>query len=346
MAGAENAVLTKTRAIFGRMLSPTQYDELLRRQSVQEIAAYLKEKTSYAAALAEVQESTVHRGQLENLLRRDCFYQFVRLGRYVPRRTGIYAYIVLDMEIDGILACLRDIITVAEHAAEYVAGLPTFVQPFACFDLLALGRVKTFAQLREVLAGTPYAAVLAQCAEGQPDGGIDYPVCERALRRWYYETLLAQARRDAHGDARAELEELITARAEATNLHTIYRLKAFFAGEPEQIRRALLPFRCKLTARQLEGLVQARDAAEFMQRLAATGYGRSIPADADFIENATGNIRYRRQRRLLRFSTSPQVAFTAFMLLRGMEVENIVRIIEGVRYQMPPEHIGRLLYHA
>ena len=68
-----NAIMTKCRAIYGNMLSPAQYDELLRKQSVQEIAAFLKEKTSYAPALAGVQESTVHRGQLESLLHKDAF---------------------------------------------------------------------------------------------------------------------------------------------------------------------------------------------------------------------------------------------------------------------------------
>ena len=34
------------------------------------------------------------------------------------------------------------------------------------------------------------------------------------------------------------------------------------------------------------------------------------------------------------------------MLLRTMEVENIIRIIEGVRYHLPPEKIEKLLYSA
>lgn len=34
------------------------------------------------------------------------------------------------------------------------------------------------------------------------------------------------------------------------------------------------------------------------------------------------------------------------MLLRSMETEDIVRIIEGVRYGLPPEKIEKLLYKA
>ena len=46
MQHSENAVAAKARAAFGRMLTSSQYDELLRKQSVQEIYAYLREHTA------------------------------------------------------------------------------------------------------------------------------------------------------------------------------------------------------------------------------------------------------------------------------------------------------------
>ena len=54
MQHSENAVAAKARAAFGRMLTSSQYDELLRKQSVQEISAYLREHTAYAQALEGV----------------------------------------------------------------------------------------------------------------------------------------------------------------------------------------------------------------------------------------------------------------------------------------------------
>lgn len=41
----------------------------------------------------------------------------------------------------------------------------------------------------------------------------------------------------------------------------------------------------------------------------------------------------------------PCRAKMAFILLRQIEAENIIRVIEGVRYQLPPERIGSLLCH-
>ena len=41
MNRSANAALAKVRAMYGQMLTRTQYDDLIRRQSVQEISAYL-----------------------------------------------------------------------------------------------------------------------------------------------------------------------------------------------------------------------------------------------------------------------------------------------------------------
>ena len=101
MQHSENAVAAKARAAFGRMLTSSQYDELLRKH------------TAYAQALEGVQDSAIHRGRLETLLRRDLFYQYARLTHYVPGAGAgaIYGYIVPDMEIELILSALRVIIS-------------------------------------------------------------------------------------------------------------------------------------------------------------------------------------------------------------------------------------------
>ena len=88
MAQYANAVISKARAMYGQMLSPAQYDDLLRKQNVQEISAYLREKTPYRAALEGVQDSTIHRRQLENLLHRTSFTSTCGSRNMSARRTA------------------------------------------------------------------------------------------------------------------------------------------------------------------------------------------------------------------------------------------------------------------
>ena len=155
MAQYANAVISKARAMYGQMLSPAQYDDLLRKQNVQEISAYLREKTPYRAALEGVQDSTIHRRQLENLLHRDLFYQYVRLAKYVREKDSIYQYIVMDLEIELILSSLRNIIS--DEQEDFVASLPTFMQPYASFNILGLAGARSLDEVIEAVAGTAYA---------------------------------------------------------------------------------------------------------------------------------------------------------------------------------------------
>ena len=344
MNRSANAALAKVRAMYGQMLTRTQYDDLIRRQSVQEISAYLREKTSYAAALSGVQDSAIHRGQLANLLHKDLFHQYIRLVRFLGPHHHMGFYVVMDMEINLILTCMRDLIS--GHPGTMVAEIPAFMSAYASFDLFALAQVRDFSQLLETVANTPYGTVLRQCAQADVrDGRVDYTAVEVALRTYYYTTLLGYCAK-LHGESRRQVQELISLRAETSNLNTIFRLKTTFQAPPERIRKMLLPVRCRIGEKQLDRLVEARDAQTFMKMLCSISpYKRALSPEMNYIESGTEAIRCGLIRHKLHFSTDPQVVFLAFILLRQIEAENIIRVIEGVRYQLPPERIGSLLCH-
>ncbi|MFR9189310.1 MAG: V-type ATPase subunit [Anaerotruncus massiliensis (ex Togo et al. 2019)] len=273
MAQYANAVISKARAMYGQMLSPAQYDDLLRKQNVQEISAYLREKTPYRAALEGVQDSTIHRRQLENLLHRDLFYQYVRLAKYVREKDSIYQYIVMDLEIELILSSLRNIIS--DEQEDFVASLPTFMQPYASFNILGLAGARSLDEVIEAVAGTAYEPVLRRCQKQYPPDGntLRYTRYELALRTCYFSTLLERAKRETRGRASAELRELITMRAELMNLNTIYRMKTYFQADADRIRVTMLPFYSRLRPRQLEEMVSARDTQAFLKLLSATPTG-------------------------------------------------------------------------
>ena len=341
MQHSENAVAAKARAAFGRMLTSSQYDELLRKQSVQEISAYLREHTAYAQALEGVQDSAIHRGRLETLLRRDLFYQYARLTHYVPGAGAIYGYIVPDMEIELILSALRVIIS---GSGDLLAALPSFMQSYARFDLVALAQAKTLDGLIEAVRATPYEAILRACREQYPPqgGSLRFTRYEVALRTYYFESMLLRAAR-APKHAAKQLSGLIRMRAELMNLNTIFRMKTYFNADAGRIRATLLPYHWRIRPRQMQAMIEAKDTQTFMKLLSQTALGRQINSQAAFIELETERVRYHETLRTLRFATEPQVVYLAFMLLRAMETEDIIRIIEGVRYRLPPERIGAML---
>lgn len=65
--------------------------------------------------------------------------------------------------------------------------------------------------------------------------------------------------------------------------------------------------------------------------------------EEDGIEPYTNRLCYQLERRLLRFTTKAPVAMFTFLTLRRIEVQNIIMVIEGVRYQMPQDEILKML---
>ncbi len=47
----------------------------------------------------------------------------------------------------------------------------------------------------------------------------------------------------------------------------------------------------------------------------------------------------------MRFSTNASMVFTTFYVMQKLEIENLINIIEGVRYGTPSENIEKMLIY-
>ena len=61
------------------------------------------------------------------------------------------------------------------------------------------------------------------------------------------------------------------------------------------------------------------------------------------LEHYLNQIRYMYNKKLMRFSTSPPAVLYAFTILNNVEVKNIIKVVEGIRYQVPTSQIRELL---
>lgn len=338
MMVTDRAILAKVRAMYGGRLKPENYEELLRRRTVGELAGYLKNQTSYRQTLAGVQESLIHRGQLESLLRRSLYDDYLRLMKFSRSGSPFFGYYLLEQEIGQLVRCIGYL--GAHNRQGYISELPGYLLNRLSIDLQRLARADSPRALLTVLEGTPYHQLLAPLLRGD---AVQTPLCEAALYTYYYRRVLSLVHRQYRGKTRQALVDLFLQEAQLYNLRAIYRLKRFFDAPPEEIARYLLPFYHTLSRRQLERLVQARDAAQFLELLREGRLGRYFAGEVLYIEQQTDRLTARQARRLLHFTVSPAVGFTAYLMLRRLEIENIINIAEGVRYGVPSEEIERML---
>lgn len=76
-------VNAKVKALFGKMLSEEDYNNLINQKSVQDIFDYLYQNTHYREYLEELAGVEIHRRQLERTLKKNFIRDFKAILRYL-----------------------------------------------------------------------------------------------------------------------------------------------------------------------------------------------------------------------------------------------------------------------
>ena len=173
------AIVPKAKAIAARRLSHGDYLELMRKRSVIEVTAALQSHPYFKDSLKGLSQTNLHRAQIEEALSKDVYYKYESLMRYSFRKGKFGAYFLMRSEINELLAKLRLLSMGFRH--HYIIQVPGFLMPKTSFSLLRLAKAESAQDCLEVVAGTPYAKVLAGVlpAAGQK---LDYLKCEHAFQ--------------------------------------------------------------------------------------------------------------------------------------------------------------------
>lgn len=341
---ATGAVAAKAKAMYGRMLDHANYEELIHKKSVNEIAAYLKNETDYHRILSDVHEASIHRGQLENLLHRYVFDMGIRLVKFAGNgHKEFYSCNVMTQEMDQILSRIR--LLNSDIYQDFLKDVPIYLNRYTSFDLMKLDSVKNFDDLLVLLHKTPYAKILEPFRP--KDKNIDYTGCEMALRKYYFTTLIDVIRKSFKGKLRSELLTIVNTQIELENITKIYRYKKFFDANGDVIRNSLIDTESRISERFMEQLISAPSADAFMRLISESSYHLYVDdKDFVFIEYDCDRIRYHLAQRYMRFSSKAPLVYSVYLILLEIEVQNIINIIEGVRYGVPPENIEKMLIYT
>ncbi|MEG0958983.1 MAG: V-type ATPase subunit, partial [Erysipelotrichaceae bacterium] len=300
---ATGALASKAKAMYGRMLKQQNYEELLRKKSVSEIAYYLKNETDYAEVLSDVHETTLHRGQLENLMHRYIFEKTMRLVRFAgTAHASFYSSFIIPEESEQILNQIR--LLNSDLYEEFAQDVPLYLNKFTSFDLMKLHQTKNFNEMLTVLKGTGFDLVIKPFAP--VDGKIiDYTACDLALRNYYYVELRNAIDKNFKGSIKKELKTILNTQIELENINRIYRFKKFFTQEIEPMRDSLTKIEDRFSQRFMETLMAAPNSDVFLQLLADSPYHFYFDEkEFVFIEYDCERIKYNLSNRYMRFSNN------------------------------------------
>lgn len=336
-----NATVAKIMAIYGKRLKPQDYTEMMNRQSVSDVADYLKKNTYYGKLLASIDTNTIHRGMLENLLRRSVFETYMKITGFEHiSKQRFYNYKIIQTEIDEILRCIR---CINAGSAKLIQDVPVYINHLTSFDLLELAKINDFTGLLEFIRKTPYYDILKDISPDE-DGKVDVTKCETLLRTYYINMLRNSA--DFRSSDSKQFISFLETEIDLINIINSYRLTAYFDASEDDIEKDMLTIHGRITDERHREIYGAPNAEEFIRRFAKTYYGKQMLRngyDIANIEQSARRLRHKYARSILRRSGSAPLSVYAFIFLRETEVQNIISIIEGIRYGVESNKIASLI---
>ena len=341
---SSNAILAKARSMYSQRLTEANYEELLKKRSISDLVAYLKSETVYESVLSELKDNNVHRGQLEALLNKEIFARLNRLMRYASKKElEFYKLSVTELEIQLLLTKIR--LISSDMYSGYEMQIPTYLNKYTSFRLYGLLKINDYDGLLSLMKGTKYYQTLLKYkpTDNQP---IDTNMLELDFKHIYYQEYIDTVHRLFKGKRRKDLLTMIQTSIELQNMTKIYRLKKYFHASPEQIRETLFLEDTRIPARAMDEMIEAKDASEFLKKLASSSYKLYIDDNEFvFIEYHTEKIKYFIAKRFMRFSTDSALVFMTYKIVFQIEIDNLKHIIEGLRYgESPPQIQSMLIY--
>ncbi len=339
---ASTAVLVKSRAKFGAMLTGQDYESLLSCKNIPEIVTYLRSNTHYNVTLEGIKEAAVHRGNLEALLRKKIYSDFAELC-FFERSIGehYFEYIMVKNEIDMLSVFLRYF--VAGTPEKFLFTLPNFFSKHSKIDFITIVECKTYDDILQHLKNTAYYKLLLPF-QPQENGRLDFTTIEAVLDRYLHVFARDLFSKNFSGEESEQLIEIMSMRAELENLRKIYRAKKYYQISGDMIRALLNNERCYLNKRQLEEMLECENEQDVLDLMKKTKYRhvmKKIPFQ--FIDDFADRILFDYCRRKMRFSTHAAVVMASTIELYEIEVKNLTNIIEGKRYMVDTSEIRELL---
>ncbi len=337
-----SGLVTKTRAMHGKLLSGQDVLRLTEFETVGDLIAFLRENGSYAPTY-QSHEEIHHRAQVEAVIDDSLYSDYGKLYRFAGgvQRQGL-AILFLRYEVNVLKNCL-------EHAYRGESGQDSgyrnlFFGRHAGFDTEAVMRAGNMQELAAALTGTRYEEIIRRFAQ---ETELFYGDFAAQLDTFYYQT--AWKLKDGLKDAsmRKIMRQILGTETDWQNIMWIYRFRQFYRTGAEEIRARLIPIRYRLKEAEFERLLASERPEDFVETLGKTAYFSGKDAVIALGDEVTYRLvmdrTYRQMCRKYPMSIAPVLSY---LYDKENEIDDLTTILEGIRYRIPAREIQELVLHT
>lgn len=321
----------KIKAMKGKLLQKSDYENLIQMKNVKDAAMYLKNATCYQEALVDLNENDVHRGHLEILLYRSIMEDSDKMSHYVTGfEKELFYYIYTDHEVEDIKKMIR-FLRLGRPLSEIDEKI-LFKDKHSKIDFQNCLAARNDEELIESLKGTPYYNVL----RGLLNEKNELPIfeAEMALDYFNYQEIIRHMNDFKMQQAREMAMEMFGYMMDYRNIMLIYRGKHYYNLSKEMLYRYRIPMYHKITKQQVEDMIEAGSLEEVIRIVEQSFYGKLFDLRKKGVALAFRRFMRQHWVHLMNLHPFGLASILGYFLLKDIEIIDITAIIEGIRYSV------------
>ncbi len=333
------AVTAKVRAMYGRMLKPSEWESIGAMRNLSDISSFIRSHPGWQEAGELIPQGCRDERLIEKSLHTQLENEYERIYRFATREDKRFLiFSVYRTEYRQILSALRHVIT--RHEVTWNDAPTGFMARKASVRREELEEAETFDDILRAAENTIYASVLKTVPTNEVSGKPDYAAAHVLLENCFYSAVWRYLQKDYKGSAKEILREIYGKEADFLNLTHIMRLRRNFPGSLADIDKLLIPIRWKLTDEFIAQLAGAPTDADAMALLRSSRWAQMFGDDS-----LTSNVySYERGmealcRRSIHAQTPSAAVPQAYLTLKGIECDKLVRAVEAAHYGILPGRV-------
>lgn len=337
---ANSAAAAKAKAIYGSFLKKSDYESLIQRTSVSAAVAYLKSTERFKPVFSDIDENSVHRGKIEELLGEYVFKNYIRIRKFSSGgKNGILDFYIKKNEAHQIIKLIAAV--ASDTAQSFYLTLPVYLMDYLGFDPAEAARCKNFKELASVLERLKlYKPLIPLLREEKPDINKCISVVNCCYLKWAFSAI----DKDFKGSRRERLKEFFLKKIDMDNVLLCYRLKRFFDEDEQFIKNLVIPFHYRVKPADIDAALKAQNPTEALITLMSERcVPKKITIDEDFPELGIMKANYEYFRHRLSLTNDETEAIFSLLVLADNERTNLQKVIEGIRYSENPAEIEKLV---
>ena len=334
-----SGLVTKTKAMYGKLLSKEEIMRLAEYETVEEFLLFLKEGDGYAP-IYRSHEEIRHRAQVEEVIDDSLYADYGRLYQFAGTDTKRGMEILFfRYEVNVLKRCLEHVHQGGDNAR--LGYLKVLFDRHASFDTEAVTRAEHMTELQQALSGTKYEPLINRFRENEE---LSFADCMTQLDIFYYSTAWQMHKKLLDKQMRDIFAVLLGTEADWQNIMWMYRAKRFYNRRPEDIYANMIPIAYRLKRGELRNLLETEQEETFIEILGKTAYFTerepTVKLGDEITFRQVVDKTYRRLCRKYPMSVAPVLAY---LHDKENEIDTLTTILEGVRYQLPAREIQELV---